>query len=508
MKLIENAITEFRNCPDRQAHIYARQLVHEVFRAMDAGKTFIIPVVLPDFIIEKFGTHNLTPEQLTTIGDDFNLSVLTMRVGPELKAFGCFTSYDEANKDTTMGTLTTEIDDYLEMILKNDQVEGLYFNPFGNSCFFPKTMIKEVFEFDYLNTKGSETSESAEVIINDNSAVEEAIAFATECHKGAVRKGTDIPYITHPMEVMQILSSVNADNNLLIAGLLHDVVEDAGVTIEAIREKYGDDVAFLVAGHSEDKSKTWYARKLKTIRDLPDEDIRCKLLTLGDKLSNIRSMYRDYKQIGDELWHRFNAPKFLQAWYYNGIVDGLAELQNIPETETAYWELVGVYKDLFVKYYIDEQAGLLYQLSADGEDYYLEKGIPQWKTFKHAMPESVKEIDRKTAERTEDNWNEVFWGIHSKDMQDGEYDLFLSDDSVHAVEVKDNQLRYSVKTKDSKENSIYTLDENNTHRFMVQLRIYTNTEETIDVIIKKHFGVSNGEAIFTEFCRLVGIEYV
>ena len=117
MKLIENAITEFRNCPDDQAHVFARKLVYEIFRTMDAGTPFIIPVILPDFIIEKFGKTNLTPVELATITEDFSLTVPTMRVGDNMKVYCCFTSYEEAGKNNSMATLTTEIDDYLEMIL-------------------------------------------------------------------------------------------------------------------------------------------------------------------------------------------------------------------------------------------------------------------------------------------------------------------------------------------------------------------------------------------------------
>lgn len=504
MKLIEQAITEFRNCPDGQAHIFMRKLVYEIFRAMDSGTPFIIPVILPDFIIEKFGKNNLTPDDLQTVTEDFNLTVPTMRIGDNMKAYCCFTSYEEAEKNSSVATLTTEIDDYLEMILMNSEVDGIYFNPFGNMCFLPKDILQAVFEFDYLTSKNNEPDETAEIVINDNSSVEEAAAFATECHKGAVRKGTDIPYITHPMEVMQILSSVDADNNLLIAGLLHDAVEDAGVAVETIKEKYGADVAQLVARHSEDKNKTWYARKLKTVRDLPDEDIRSKLLTLGDKLSNIRSMYRDYKQIGDELWQRFNAPKHMQAWYYGGIVDGLAQLQNIPQTTDAYRELSGIYKDLFVKYYIDEDAGVLYQISASGESYWLEKGIPQWKALKQPMADSIAEIDRKTAERTEDIWNEVFWKAHSQDMQDGEYSLCTTEDTEYIIKIENNSLAYYEEKEDNKK-CLYMLDEENTHRFLVQFRLLTGIENTLGTLLAKYFGTENSAEIFVKFCEMADI---
>lgn len=113
-----------------------------------------------------------------------------------------------------------------------------------------------------------------EITYADNALVEEAIHFAVEAHKGAVRKGTDTPYILHPLETMGILADMKADNNLLIAGVLHDTVEDTSVTLEQIRERFGADVARLVAGHSEDKSKGWYQRKLNTIESLRYADRR------------------------------------------------------------------------------------------------------------------------------------------------------------------------------------------------------------------------------------------
>ena len=85
----------------------------------------------------------------------------------------------------------------------------------------------------------------------------EAIVFATERHAGQVRKGSGKPYIVHPLEVLTILTDMEAGADVLIAGVLHDTVEDTGTTIEEIRSRFGDAVADLVAGCSEDKSKSW-----------------------------------------------------------------------------------------------------------------------------------------------------------------------------------------------------------------------------------------------------------
>lgn len=244
-------------------------------------------------------------------------------------------------------------------------------------------------------------------ITSDNSQkLEEAIQFAMDAHKGATRKGSNKPYILHPLETVQILASMDADINLIIAGVLHDTIEDTNTTLLDIYDRFGTDVAALVNGHTEDKRQIWYMRKLTTIETLPQETLRQKMLTLADKLSNMRSMYHDFKKIGDKLWERFNAPKEFQSWCYSKLCDGLEELMNYPETADAYWELTNLYKDIFVTYYIDEKRELLHQISTDGEHYILRKGDPQWHFVEKWPIIEPREISRKEAEFIEETWTE------------------------------------------------------------------------------------------------------
>lgn len=179
--------------------------------------------------------------------------------------------------------------------------------------------------------------------------LEEAIIFATERHMGQVRKCTPIPYILHPLETMQILFSMQADMPLLIAGVLHDTVEDTNTSMEEIRENFGEEVENLVNFHTEDKTKNWKERKSHTIDVLIEASQRQKMLVMADKISNLRSMYADYVKKGDELWEHFSAPKEKQAWYYGGVIDSLVEMQMYQETKTAYNEMVNLYKKIFDK---------------------------------------------------------------------------------------------------------------------------------------------------------------
>ena len=158
--------------------------------------------------------------------------------------------------------------------------------------------------------------------------VSEAIAFAVKVHDGMRRKKSDLPYILHPMEAAVIVGTMTEDQNLIAAAALHDVVEDAGVTIEEIEEKFGKRVRELVASETEDKradlppSDTWRIRKEESLAVLgKTEDIGVLMVWLGDKLANMRSIYRDWKVEGDAMWQRFNQKDVAQqAWYYRSIV--------------------------------------------------------------------------------------------------------------------------------------------------------------------------------------------
>lgn len=180
-----------------------------------------------------------------------------------------------------------------------------------------------------------------------NDLLDRALLFAAKCHEGQVRKGTSRPYIVHPIETMEILSEMKADLSLLIAGLLHDTLEDTSATEEEIVKYFGMEVGFLVASHSEDKSKSWEERKKTAIQKAREGSMRLKMLVMADKVSNLRSLYRDKKQIGEKIWERFNAPKEKQAWYYSEMKKALREMEHSPETKDTYLEMVKLYQHVF-----------------------------------------------------------------------------------------------------------------------------------------------------------------
>ena len=167
-----------------------------------------------------------------------------------------------------------------------------------------------------------------------------ALEFAKEAHKGTVRKTSDTPYITHPIEVAEIVAQMSSDEDVIIAALLHDVVEDTAYTLEDISKMFGDKVAALVAEESEDKrrnqlaSETWKLRKLETIEHLKLASTNVKIMALADKLSNLRSMYTDIQHMGDRLWDCFNQKdKSQHEWYHREISNAVKELSN-----TVQWQ--------------------------------------------------------------------------------------------------------------------------------------------------------------------------
>ena len=334
-----------------------------------------------------------------------------------------------------------------------------------------------------------------------------AMQFAMDAHKGAVRKGTNKPYILHPIETLQILASMDADTNLMVAGLLHDTLEDTNVTLLDIYEQFGVDVAALVNAHTEDKRQIWYMRKLHTIDEVPKAILRQKMLVIADKVANLRSMYADYKALGDELWSRFNAPKHLQAWYYSKLNDGLYELQDYPETADVYWEMTALYKDLFVNFYVDDNKGVLYQIGADGESHVLKKGKPQWNELEGNVSKKARSVNRKEAERIEDNWAEPFWAVHELDLSDAIIEIYKTDTKYLFVEIKNGEILFRgeiTETSDSGEQLreiAYSMDGDNTHRFLVQLRLKNGTRNKLSTVFKKEFGTEDGIENFIAFCK-------
>jgi (p)ppGpp synthase/HD superfamily hydrolase len=151
-----------------------------------------------------------------------------------------------------------------------------------------------------------------------NDLIFDAIEYAALKHHGQYRKGTTIPYVFHPLDVARLLIECGCPQETVLAGILHDTVEDTDVTQEEIEIKFGQRVAWLVRQASEpDKGDSWENRKRHTLNHLHHiEDEQVLLLACADKLDNASSIYADYTRLGDTLWERFNRGYDQQKWYY------------------------------------------------------------------------------------------------------------------------------------------------------------------------------------------------
>ena len=177
----------------------------------------------------------------------------------------------------------------------------------------------------------------------DTSLLDRAIMFAVRAHAGTERRGKGFPYIVHPMEAVSIAATITSDQEILAAAALHDTVEDTDVTVDQIRSEFGERIASLVA------AETDAVMEGQSENDAIDRLARvssdAKIVAMGDKLSNMRAIARDYAVQGDALWNLFhvNDPRE-HEWHYRGLADALRDLKDtfaFQEFETLINQVFG-----------------------------------------------------------------------------------------------------------------------------------------------------------------------
>lgn len=184
----------------------------------------------------------------------------------------------------------------------------------------------------------------------DTELLDKAIIFAVNAHHNTERRGKGFPYIVHPMEAVEIVATITPDQELLAAAALHDTIEDTDVTVEDIRREFGDRIADLVHAESDQftegvsEEDSWHDRKQAAIDRLRKAPYDAKIVALGDKLSNMRAIARDYAVKGDELWKIFHAKdKADHEWHYRGLAQSLSELNDT----FAYKEFIRLIDEVF-----------------------------------------------------------------------------------------------------------------------------------------------------------------
>ncbi len=180
----------------------------------------------------------------------------------------------------------------------------------------------------------------------DLELIDYSIYFATKAHAGQKRKSEpDLDMIFHPFTVGMILQRAGANTNCVIAGILHDVVEDTKYTLEDIKNEFGPEIAKIIDEVSEDKSLKWKERKIEAINKIKTASMEGKLVECADKISNLETLYALYKEEGEKVWESFNKPKEVQKWYYTSMYD--AVLMNATEENKLFERYKKILNKLF-----------------------------------------------------------------------------------------------------------------------------------------------------------------
>ena len=167
---------------------------------------------------------------------------------------------------------------------------------------------------------------------------EDALVYATQKHSGQSRKSSDVPYVAHVLSVAALVLEGGGDEDQAIAALLHDVVEDCGgaPVLAEIRERFGERVARIVDGCTdtdEEPKPPWRERKEHYLRHLQEggEDVR--LVSVADKLHNVRSIVSDYRRLGEKVWERFTGRREGTLWYYRALLEVYLAGPRTPQVE-------------------------------------------------------------------------------------------------------------------------------------------------------------------------------
>jgi len=176
--------------------------------------------------------------------------------------------------------------------------------------------------------------------------LQQAFRYAAKWHAGQARKSTTVPYLSHLLAVCSLVLEAGGNEDLAIAALLHDVVEDCGgmPRLREIRKKFGVRVARIVEGCTDtfvEPKPEWIERKRGYLEEVRHADAETRLVSASDKLHNVRTILADYRKDGEGIWVRFNGRKEGTLWYYRALSDEYARTPNriTRELEIAVSEL-------------------------------------------------------------------------------------------------------------------------------------------------------------------------
>lgn len=180
---------------------------------------------------------------------------------------------------------------------------------------------------------------------------QQAFELAFRLHREQKRKGKPEPYIGHLMAVAALVLEAEGDEDMAIAALLHDAVEDQGgqPTLAVIRREFGDRVAGIVAGCTDADTipkPPWRARKEQYTAHVRHASPEIRLVSAADKLHNARTILSDYRASGESLWPRFQGGREGTLWYYRALVSSFRQAGSDPRVSPLVEELDRVVSEL------------------------------------------------------------------------------------------------------------------------------------------------------------------
>ncbi len=174
-----------------------------------------------------------------------------------------------------------------------------------------------------------------------------SIEFAARAHSGQFRKGSRVPYIVHPLRVAEILIQHGLPDQVVIAGILHDTVEDTTVTYGELRAEFGPGVARIVESVSEEKSDPWEFRKEHTVEFMKTAPPEALAISLADKIANIQTVCENLRKKGNEVWDQFNRPREKQEWYYRSLAEVYASRKDDLPDDTMLDRYLRLMEEVF-----------------------------------------------------------------------------------------------------------------------------------------------------------------
>lgn len=241
----------------------------------------------------------------------------------------------------------------------------------------------------------------------------EAITLAVESFAGRVDEETGQPAILHSMETLQLLSDMQAEASVQIAGVLLHTVEiqpedRQSDALNGLAEQFGNAVADMIALQTKDFSQIWAIQNTGMLQKIQGATEQDKMLFFADQLSALRVIRRRHRLDGEDMWNRWlKTSKEKYAWFANGVLECSNIFAEGDFTADYYKEMADLYKDLFVTYTIDPTFTVLYQTNAFGQAHCLTKGTASWVPAYHRFRQEDIPLSRKEAESLEEKWYDI-----------------------------------------------------------------------------------------------------